>query len=527
MKKITIVGTGPTGVYTLFSLLKNGVPLTISLYEQADKAGVGMPYSDEDNSKMMLANIASIEIPPIFITYIDWLRDQDEAHLARYHVRKDTLHDRQFLPRMLLGEYFRDRFLALVAQAKAGGFAIDVHESCRVTDLQALPDGVLLWSEGQDTPRQFDLAVIATGHVWPEQDPSIRSFFPSPWSGLMEASIPPCNVGIMGTSLSGIDAAMAVAIQHGTFTEQDDNSITFSPDKGSEALQITLMSRSGILPEADFYCPIPWEPLQVVTESALDNAIAAGSEGLLDRFFQLMVQELAQADPEWSERMSLQLLDADSFSEAWFADRKVRDPFRWAQANLAEVKRNKRDRLTVPWRYTMLRLHEAIEPAVEHLNEQDRKRFNAGLARVFIDSYAAIPAESIRRLLALREAGIASILALGPGYKMEVDNELTRIVIQQNVHKFDIFIDARGQKALKTKDLPFPNLRQQLMADGREIPDVGEGFLLQTPASVQSRIALGALPWLMHNRPFIQGLTACADIGETIVKRLFHSRSSH
>lgn len=527
MKKIAIVGTGPTGVYTLFSLLKNGVPLAISLYEQADKAGVGMPYSDEDNSKMMLANIASIEIPPIFITYIDWLCDQDEAHLARYHVRKDTLHDRQFLPRMLLGEYFRDRFLELVAQAKACGFAIDVHESCRVTDLQAVPDGVKLWTQRQDTPGKFDIAVIATGHIWPDQDSSTRSFFPSPWSGLMEASIPPCNVGIMGTSLSGIDAAMAVAIQHGTFTEQDDNSIQFSPDKGSEALKIVLLSRSGILPEADFYCPVPWEPLQVVTESALNNAIVAGSEGLLDRVFLLMVQELERADPQWSGRISLQKLNADNFSEAWFADRKVRDPFRWAQANLTEVERNKRDRLTVPWRYAMLRLHEAIEPAVEHLNERDRKRFNAGLARVFIDSYAAIPAQSIRRLLALREAGIASILALGPDYDMAVDEKRTLITLQERVYTFDVFIDARGQKALKTKDLPFPHLRQQLMADGREIPDVGDGFLLQTPASVQDRIALGALPWLMHDRPFIQGLTACADIGETIAQRLSHPRSPH
>lgn len=520
MKKIAIVGAGPTGVYTLFSLLKNGIPLALSIYEQADEAGVGMPYSDEENSKMMLANIASIEIPPIFITYIDWLHEQSETHLARYRVRKDSLHNRQFLPRMLLGEYFRDRFLALIAQARQNGFEIDVHESCRVTDLQAVADGVLLWVEGQDAPEPFDIAVIATGHIWPDQDPSTRSFFPSPWSGLMEASIPPCAVGIMGTSLSGLDAAMAVAIQHGTFTEQDGNSVQFRLDQGSEALKITLMSRSGILPEADFYCPIPWEALQVVTESAVDKAIAAGSEGLLDRVFQLMMQELEQADAQWSQHISLQRLDADSFSEAWFADRKAREPFSWAQTNLAETERNKRDRLTVPWRYTVLRLHEAIEPAVEHLNARDKKRFNTGLARVFTDNYAAIPSQSIRRLLALREAGIAGILALGPDYKMEVEAQRTLISVQQRVHQFDVFIDARGQKAMKTKDLPFPTLRQQLIADGKDVPPVNDNYFLLEPASVRGRIALGALPWLMHKRPFVQGLTVCAEIGEAIARTI-------
>lgn len=54
MKKIAIIGAGPTGIYTLFSLLKQGEPLDVSIYEQAEEAGVGMPYNDEENSRMML-----------------------------------------------------------------------------------------------------------------------------------------------------------------------------------------------------------------------------------------------------------------------------------------------------------------------------------------------------------------------------------------------------------------------------------------------------------------------------------------
>jgi uncharacterized NAD(P)/FAD-binding protein YdhS len=67
----------------------------------------------------------------------------------------------------------------------------------------------------------------------------------------------------MGTSLSGLDAAMAVVMQHGEFRDGK-----FILDKG-RALNITLMSRTGILPEADFYCPIPYEPLSVLTEAWL------------------------------------------------------------------------------------------------------------------------------------------------------------------------------------------------------------------------------------------------------------------
>jgi uncharacterized NAD(P)/FAD-binding protein YdhS len=520
MKKIAIVGVGPTGIYTFYSLLKNKVPLAVTLYEQAKEAGVGMPYSHEETSKMMLANIASIEIPPVFIPYIDWLRGQSESHLARYGVERASLHVRQFLPRILLGEYFRDRFLALVRQAREQGFEVNVHESCEVTDLQATAEGVRLWAKNNPLPEAFDLAVIATGHVWPDESEATRTFFPSPWSGLMEAKIPACRVGIMGTSLSGLDAAMAVAIQHGSFIEAEDKSLKFILEAASEALRIDLMSRSGILPEADFYCPLPYEPLSIVTASAVEKEIAAGPDGLLDRVFKLMVEEMELADPQWSKDIALRALDADSFPQALFADRHEHDPFRWAKSNLEEVERNKRDRRTVPWRYAILRLHEAVQEIVPHLNEQDGKRFHRGLARVFIDNYAAIPSESIRRLLALHEAGIINILTLGKDYKLDVKERRTVITAEDKTYEFDVFIDARGQKPLKTKDLPFPTLRKQLMSTGEEIPDVSKDYTLREPIEARGRIAFGALPYLMHDQPFVQGLTVCAEIGAAMAKAI-------
>lgn len=520
MKKIAIVGAGPTGIYTFFSLLKAPEALSISLYEQDDEAGVGMPYSDDDNARMMLANIASIEIPPLFMTYLDWLRQQSDKHLARYDVERATLHDRQFLPRVLLGEYLRDRFLACVQQAKARGFQVEIHESCQVTDLQTRADGVMLWAHGVPSPRHYDFVAIATGHVWPDEDQSTRAFFPSPWSGLMEAHIPACQVGIMGTSLSGLDAAMAVVIQHGNFIE-DDRSCRFELDAGREGLRVALMSRTGVFPEADFYCPLPYEPLAVVTDDALQSEIANGSAGLLDRVFDLIVKEITQADPRWSQRIALETLNADTLADAWFADRRAHDPFKWAEANLREVERNKREKHTVPWRYAILRLHEKVQEIVPHLTENDKKRFKTGLARVFIDNYAAIPSQSIRRLLALREAGILSILALGMDYTLDIQETCTVITTDAQRYRFDVYIDARGQQALKTKDLPFPRLREQLQAVGDEIPDVAEDYTLREPAAARGRIAFGALPWLMHDRPFVQGLTACAEIGEAMANAIF------
>ncbi|WP_368541070.1 FAD-NAD(P)-binding protein [Enterobacter soli] len=513
MKKIAIIGSGPTGIYTFYSLLQNPAPLSVTVFEQADEAGVGMPYSDEDNSRLMLANIASIEIPPLFITYLDWLKSLSESHLARYRVDKATLHDRQFLPRILLGEYFRDRFLAIVEKARQRGFEVAIHEASAVTDLDADADGVTLSVNDRPFPARFDLAVVATGHVWPDEDESTRTYFPSPWSGLMDARISACRVGIMGTSLSGLDAAMAVAIQHGDFVQD-----RFILDEASRQLRITLMSRSGILPEADFYCPIPYEPLEILTEAAVQREIDKGDDGLLDRVYTLMVEELKLADPQWCEEIGLHNLDADSLLEAWYADRKKHDPFRWAEENLKEVEQNKRDKHTVAWRYTILRLHEVVQEIVPHLNERDRERFKKGLQRVFIDNYAAIPSQSIRRLLALREAGVLSVMALGNDYQLEVGSSQTVITTQDNVYRFDVYIDARGQKPLKVKDLPFPSLRRQLMATGEALPAFGDDYTLTAPASIRGRVAFGAIPWLMHDQPFVQGLSECAEIAKAMAK---------
>ena len=520
MKKVAIIGVGPTGIYTLLALVERGEPLTVMLYEQAERAGVGMPYSGKNSTEHMLANIASIEIPPIYITYLTWLQNQSDDYLARFNIERMALHERQFLPRVILGDYYRDCLFAIIDKARRNGFDITVNESSKVTDLKANPQGVSLWSNHAERPVEVDFAVIATGHQWPEEDAAPHDFFPSPWTGLMNAKIDACRVGILGTSLSAIDAAIAVVGQHGFFTTDARNTLQFILNPDSQNLNITLMSRTGVLPEADFYCPLPYEPLNVATEEVIERAIASGAEGLLDRIFQLVVKQLQDSAPMWCQQIGLENLTADTFSDACFADRMQYDPFDWATLNLLEVERNKQQQHTVAWRYTLLRLHELIEEIVPHLNAGDRARFKRGLARVFIDNYAAIPSESIRRLLALHNAGLISILALGTEYERQNERDMTVIYHHHQRSEFDVFIDARGQKPLKSKDIPFPTLRSQLLACGDDIPDIGEDYTLLAPEEARGRIAFGGLPWLMHDRPFIQGLVVSAEIGAAMSNAL-------
>jgi uncharacterized NAD(P)/FAD-binding protein YdhS len=360
--------------------------------------------------------------------------------------------------------------------------------------------------------------ILATGHSWPEDRETDAGHFVSPWSGLIDTAIPAGRVGILGTSLSAIDAAMATACQHGAF---DPSDTTFDLSSKGCDLQITLMSRQGLLPEADFWCPLPYRPLRHLTPGAVQHELTAGPDGLLDRLWHLMVAELIDADPVWSSRLRIAELSAQDFAEAYFAPRLSTDAFSWAKANLVEVQRNVEARHTVGWRYAILRMHEPIERAVEHLSEVDRERFGC-LKRVFIDNYAAVPPQSIKRLLALHEAGCLTILTLGDDYIMDRHDTGTRVTTESgDVHNFDVFIDARGQRALCSEDLPFPSLRDALPAGQVE---TDSSFALIGAGN--GRIFLPAAPYLLSRLPFVQGITASADMGAEVARVILGCHSN-
>ncbi len=519
MGRIAIVGTGPTGIYAFQRLLEAAPEGEITLFEKGEKIGLGMPYSPEVSSKSMLANIASIEIPPITSTYLDWLEDQPESLLRSYGVDPDDLDERHFTPRLLLGEYFQDQLLVLVDKALASGMQVEIHEQTEVVDVTAEDGALFVTTADGSVEGPFERVILATGHDFPDADEATRSYFPSPWSGLIDAEVPAVRVGVMGTSLSSIDAAMAVANQHGRFRRKS-GALSFETE--AKGLHITLMSWTGVLPEADFYCPLPYEPLKIMTEAAVADCAAQARP--LDALFELMRAEITLSDPGYAERIGLAGLTADTFAAAYFAAREVQDPFRWARKNLEEVEHNKAHRMTVPWRYVLLRMHETVEAIVPDLSTSERQRFDDGLKTVFVDNYAAVPSESIRRLLALHDAGVLSILALGKDYDLDRQTNRTVIRSQAKTHVFDVFIDARGQKALTSVDLPFPSLRDALAKAGQDIPERAQDYSLTGVPGYEGRLVLAAIPYLMHDRPFVQGITVSAEIGAAIAKGMTAGR---
>lgn len=537
MPRIAIVGSGPTCIYTLKGLINSAVPVCITIFESHRDPGKGTPYYPATNDRAMLANIASVELPPITETLVHWLRRQSDQALEELGTKREMIAEREFYPRILIGEYLHDQFWALIRLGMECGHAIEVKAATKVTDVRLLGDAIDLdfrhGEEGSKTA-QFDQVILATGHSWPETTETSPGYFISPWPNKDLETIGNCPVGILGTSLSGIDAVVSVASSHGTFLLDENEQLRYHPRPENEDFTLTMMSRKGLLPEADFYCPYPYEPLQICTEDAIDDLIKAGPAGLLDKAFELFKSELASADPEYASRIGLSTATVENIADRYFAARQAADPFVWAANNLAEARHNKTIKHTVGWRYVILRMHEVVAKIVPHLDELDLKRFHGDFKTVFVDDYATVPHQSIQRLLALHNAGRLSVRSLGNDYDVRKDESRRGVTIIDEGEEtaYDAFIDATGQHPLSARDLPFPSLHGVVKAaltpptgaseegEGKGVRtggvDLDDQFRPHVPDGLCNRLYCVAISFLLHKLPFVQGITSSHELGDIV-----------
>lgn len=541
--RICIIGSGPTGIFTLKYLSQSPVPLSITLYEAEQHAGKGTPYLPGANDPVMLSNIPSIEIPELAETLFSWLHRQTDDYLGGYGIVRSRISEREFYPRVVLGDYFHDQFKAMVETAKNRGHEVKICAGHRVTDIALGYDHIRLSIAGtEQIDAIFDHVVMATGHNWPKETEVRPGYLSAPWPATALLAARHGRLGILGTSLSAIDALLTVATSCGSFVYDEAGVLQFQQAKGSEQFSAVMMSRKGLLPEADFYCPLPYLDPQACTRSAIAEAISNGPTGLLDRVFDLFREEIKIADPDYASEIGLDQLTVDTFADGYYARRSGTDPFIWAARNLAEAEHNYAQEHTVPWRYAILITHEIIAEAIPHLDAHDLTRFNRSFKSIFVDQYATVPHLSIKRMLALRNADRLEIIKLGQDYEIHTDGVVrgAKVTIADQYEIFNSFIDATGQSALSANHLPFPTLVQQgsvrpaataepagFFADPLDAIylrtggiDVDECYRPRITGLLSNRLYCVAIPFLLHKHPFMQGITSAADLGEVAAKAI-------
>ncbi|RZJ44332.1 MAG: FAD-dependent oxidoreductase [Brevundimonas sp.] len=535
MSQIAFVGAGPTTLYALNALLAHPVRGTrVTVFEAQAKAGVGSPYRQGWNDPAMLSNIASAEIPPLTETLLGWLQSRSTPELEAMDLDVAGIDDRAFVPRVVLGRYFESQFSLLLEKARMSGVTVEVRTGCRVVDAANLPGGMALTlsasPHGETTTELFDHVVLATGHQWPSRQEVRPGYFLSPWPATALAALPPVKVGLRGSSLTAIDAAVALAGSHGAFI-RDDDGLHYEPAPETDGFSITMMSRKGLLPEADYYFPLPHAPLTVCTPQAIRGLIGEGSGGLLDRVFDLFRRELQAVDPAYAEATRLNQATVEAFGEAYFAQRVASDPFAWAAANLVEARADHDARRTVPWRDAILRMHEVVAAIVPHLDSAGFARFSRHFKPVFVDAYGAVPHESVERMLALHRAGKLDVIALGERYSIDTHcPDGGAVLVQANRRRhYPVFIEATGQRPLGAVQFPLLSLLEQGIVRDESSGDADEAsrgividdlFRPVADGLSPDRLFCLSLPFIMGRHPFVQGITSSYEMGEIVGRRL-------
>ncbi len=179
----------------------------------------------------------------------------------------------------------------------------------------------------------------------------------------------------------------------------------------------------------------------------------------------------------------------------------------------------------MPWRYAILITHEIVARAVPHLDTVDLARFNKSFKSIFIDEYATVPHLSIKRLLALRNAGRLNIIRLGDDYEIDTDGLArgARVRGKGLEETFDSFIDATGQTLVGSRS-SFPIIGEKRCDQTAKTPETNTGLFSDTlslnskrtggievdecyrPKDVgvySNRLYCVAIPFLLHKHPFV------------------------
>jgi uncharacterized NAD(P)/FAD-binding protein YdhS len=462
------------------------------------------------------------------------MEERSDNELEKLGVARADINERAFFPRVALGGYFHAQLEELRKLARKRGNALLIKTNHKVLDINLIENSVELTvreDDGTIGDWTFDYAVMATGHSWPKETEVSSGYFLSPWPARALKDIGNCHVGIRGTSLSAIDAMVALCVARGSFERDEQGKMYYLSEPGTEDFSITMMSRKGLLPEADFYHPIPYEPLSICSKQAIKRLInRVPREELLDAAYKLFKEELAGCDPDYAKHINLMELTLEEFSRAYFAEREENDSFEWAARNLKEAQMNHQKEYTVPWRYAILRMHENIAQIAPHLPAEDHKRFNKYFKSIFVDDYATVPHESIERVLAVHAAGKLDIIRLEDNYILETKNiESGAVLIKDNkrIH-FPAFIEATGQRSLSIHEFPFPGLWEQGVIQKATAPDqhgnektiggiaVDKAYHPVSEVMDISFLYCLSIPFILGQFPFAQGITSSHDMGKKV-----------
>ena len=327
---IAILGAGPSGMFLLKRLIESGRKnFRVDIFERGDKLGSGMPYSRQGAGDEHVTNVSANEIPLLVHPVAEWLNTVNADTLSRFNISAERFNDYKVLPRLLFGNYLSDQFSAIIKQGLDLGIKINIRLNSMVTDIADQPDAdqvVVHTNKGK--AYSYDRVVVCTGHHWPA-----GSQHDTP--GYYDAPYPPHRirqkvnheVGILGASLTAIDAVRTLARENGEFYRDNDQQLAYRRDSSCPNFKIVMHSRGGMLPAIRFHLDDSTLSSQGMLSKAELAAIRESNDGFLpldEIFKRSFLEPLQKRDPEFYNEISN--LNLEAFVAKMMSLREELDP---------------------------------------------------------------------------------------------------------------------------------------------------------------------------------------------------------
>ncbi|PBJ15924.1 FAD/NAD(P)-binding protein [Flavobacterium sp. ACN6] len=470
-KRIAILGGGPSGLFVYKRLIESGKNnFEIDIFERKAELGSGMPYSIEGASDEHVTNVSDNEIPTIVNHMSEWIKTAPAALLERFKIDPDRFNEYKVVPRLLFGHYLSGQFELLQKAASEAGITTRIHFKSTVTDISynTVNETVTIETVQQEN-KEFDFAVICTGHNWPiRYEGTIPGYYDAPYPPQKLALRLNHPIAVKGSSLTAIDAIRTLARHNGAFEESADGTLCFEPLPNNEAFKIMMHSRSGMLPAVRFHL----EDSHLSNDSLLTadeiDAHRKENDGFLslDFLFERDFKEIfREKDPEFYQR--IKGLSIEGFVDEMMELRERLEPFQLLRAEYTQAEKSIKRQESVYWKEMLAVLSFAVNHPAKYLSAEDMQRLQKVLMPLISIIIAFVPQKSCSELLALHQAGVLDLVPVGSEsivepqsgggilYNFTDDNDTPQSIY------YKTFIDCVGQPHLSYSDFPFKSLLSQ------------------------------------------------------------------
>ncbi len=462
-KKIALIGGGPSALFMYKRLVEaKGADYDIHIFERKNKLGAGMPYSEDGACAEHITNVSDNEIPEIVCSIEDWVKTNPPI-AAEFNINASNFNEYKVLPRLLFGSYLNDQFEILIKKATEYEIDTTLHLSVIVDDLIYKDQLNQVWVKTHDEIFEFDIAIICIGHLWPKK-------FEGKIDGVYDSPYPPSKislnlnhaVAIKGSSLTAIDAIRTLSRKNGTFIKDENGKQKYLLNKENEDFKIMMHSRNGLLPAVRFHLDDSHLQNDCLLTSSEILAHRNENDGFLslDYIFEKDFKELFKVK-ESEFYNQIKDLNLEDFVLKMMALRDNDDAFLLLKNEYLEAEQSIKQRKSIYWKELLGVLSFAMNQPAKHFSAEDMLRLKKNLMPLISTVIAYVPQSSCEDLMALHDAGIIDITAVGEDSEVIPQENGGVIYTYRDVNNktietyYETFIDCVGQAHLSYEDFPF------------------------------------------------------------------------